>query len=84
MINDHYQPVPLSGEAGLEAGKFIAKLAERVHTDEIDPGDYRAEVARRTRDYQYEVYWHYLRSIHRYPPKRLLQTLVGALRRRLA
>lgn len=81
-INGLYQPVSVAGRDAEDMRSSISELSNRIFEAGQGLKAYQAEVARRTRKDRREVYWHYLRNVHRYSPRRLWQNFVGAVRRR--
>lgn len=80
-INRRHQPAPLYGSA---AEEWLEELQRRsISIDSLDAEQYERELRRRFREFRREVVAYYMRNSFRYPPKRLLANVVGALSRRI-
>ena len=80
-INTAHQPVPLKGPA---AAAWIAEVERRKEAiGTVSAEDYARELDARFREFRREVLRHYIRNLFRYPPGRLAENFLGALKKRI-
>jgi poly-gamma-glutamate synthesis protein (capsule biosynthesis protein) len=82
-INKQWQPTLLAGAEIEKSRREIAEL-QLLIDENADELLWQKEVARELKAFRRSVYWHYLRSLHRYGARRFIANLGGIAKRRLA
>ena len=82
LINRNWQPVLLQGEEASRQRTEIEQLASLIDINS-SMDDWNREVADELRKFRKSVYSHYLKSLHRFGPKRLFSLAKGIVTNRL-
>ena len=82
LINRNWQPVLLQGEEASHQRTEIEQLASLIDAN-ASMDDWNREVADELRKFRKSVYSHYLKSLHRFGPKRLFSLAKGIVANRL-
>ncbi len=83
LINKKWQPEQLRGE---DASRLLAEIENLALMIEADASqeEWDKDVARELQGFRRSVYFHYVKNLHRFGPKRFLSILQGIIKNRVS
>ncbi len=82
FINDDLQPIVLDSVAGEELIGEVLRLSQKIGSPAYTQPIYSQELKKNTARFRREVYWYYLRHLHKYDGRRLIDNFARMIRNR--
>lgn len=82
-INSFHQPVILEGADAEHLAEKFQQRKEMITGDQSVETEYAREVEKKTKEFRAEIRSFYLKHLHKYEPKRFIENLVSAVRKRV-